>query len=225
MVKRARKLFPLLLARLSRAETAVNLTSRPQGDADRRWHRRRAAAWLAGDEPGTARAGQGHGREGRTGSAGREHLRHRHGRGTPQLRARADGGEPRRCGCWSTRAMSSRRGSCSRNSIRSTSRIASPAGELAAERAGSTIRAAEAQLAEAQSRAQVAVVGRTSFRRAARAGVRQPGSRPTPRGTKRMPRRPPSMRRPPNWRRHGATTTGRWPMSLASASCARRRGS
>ena len=53
-------------------------------------------------------------------------------------------------------------------------RVAS--GQLAAERAASTIRAAEAQLAEAQSRAQLAGRERPSLRRAARAGVRQPGS-------------------------------------------------
>jgi ABC-type lipoprotein export system ATPase subunit len=51
---------------------------------------------MAGGEPGATCAGQGHGGEGRRGAAGREYVRYRHGRGTPQLCTRADGGEQQR---------------------------------------------------------------------------------------------------------------------------------
>jgi hypothetical protein len=48
---------------------------------------------------------------------------------------------------------------------------------------------------------------------------------PTPKDTKRMPQRRPSMRRPPNWRRRDATVSGRCPMSRGWASYGHRRGS
>ena len=67
-----------------------------KADTDHCRYRRCGSAWLAGDEPGAACAGQGHGGEGRTGAAGREYVWYRHGRGTPQLCTRADGGEQQR---------------------------------------------------------------------------------------------------------------------------------
>ena len=119
----------------------------------------------------------------------------------------------------------SRRGSCSPNSIRSisTDRVASgrtrggARGEHDPRGRGPARRGAEPR----PGRGRRAHVAPSSCARKG-SSARKP---PTPRRTKRMPRRPPSMRRRPNWRRRGATTNGRWPMSLASASCARRRGS
>ncbi len=190
-----------------------------------RRHRRRVATRLAGDQPGTAGADQGH--------AGARWNRVRWSRVRSALvpsrhaAAMRSGRRWRAAsrGCSSTRAMSVKAGQllAELDPVDLEDRVAS--GQLAAERAASIVRAAEAQLAEAQSRAHTRHRERAPLRRTAHTRTSSARKRQTPKRTKRRPRRRRSMRHMRSWQLRGATTTGRCPMSRASASCARRRGS
>jgi AcrR family transcriptional regulator/biotin carboxyl carrier protein len=135
---------------------AVNVRVGRKTVLDRCRRRRRSSARLAGDQPGPAGADQSHARQGRAGTAGGQYVRHRHGRGAPQLRAGPDGGEPR--GARARRPGRCRQGGqllAELDPVDLDDRVAS--GPTRGTTCSEHRPRAEAQLAEAQSRAQLAV--------------------------------------------------------------------
>jgi HlyD family secretion protein len=101
-------------------------------------------------------------------------------------------------------------------------RVAS--GRLAAQRAASAVRTAQAQLSRsAEPRASLPWPARVVPPNCVRA-VSSARRRPTPSEQEANAATAVVGRQvPPSWRRRGAITNARWPMSLASANCVRRR--